>query len=440
MVDDSEKRTTNWRLSFAASAIIADRGVCACAIVASVGLTGLLGSAVATASTGNEVNTIAADGFAGSTPAMPLTNVTIVLPGADDTIYLPNNDTINFPFGGDGEINFFSPGNPGTSGGVDGGSGSSAPGLEITSPPYELITPTDEWTIPFLNDTIVFPGSDDTIVWGYDNTINLPFMGDGEIVVLGERVGGNSGSSLPDSAIAAGNAVTIPLDPAPAALTDDTSISTVYLPGSDDAFVLFSGDTVNLPFGGVGENNFGGGGNGGDSGASLLATAIPTANPENAVATPLITEANDTSSIMLPWSGDTLSLFSGDTLNFPFGGVEENSFGGGGNGGNGGSASGDGSVAGSGGHGGTGLFGAPGGAGGADAGDGSGVIDSEGGSGGDGGNAAELLPIVNTGTEGSVAFFDNPAAAASAAVAADILGLQSDFVAFDPGGWLGSPF
>src|SRR5580693_2957765 len=120
-----------------------------------------------------------------SDPLASLENLVIVLPGADDTVVLPSDNVINLPFGGDGLNNFFGPGEVGAA----GGTADIATGQTWD----EFTTPVDQITIPFLNDTIVLPGSADNIVFPSFNTIDLPFGGDGENNFFGGGNGGDGG-------------------------------------------------------------------------------------------------------------------------------------------------------------------------------------------------------------------------------------------------------
>ena len=122
--------------------------------------------------------------------------------------------------------------------------------------------------------------------------------------------------------------------------------------------------------GGVGENNFFGGGNGGDGG---VGTGIGVGG--NSAADSFSTAATGTNAVSAG-PGQTIAFPSDNTINFPFGGVGENNFFGGGNGGNGGD--------------GTGI--GIGGTGGDTTGTGIGI----GGAGGAGGNGAEFFPSTST--------------------------------------------
>ncbi|MGH3562975.1 MAG: hypothetical protein ACRDTN_14580, partial [Mycobacterium sp.] len=184
--------------------------------------TDLLSAGIATANAHTDLATAMDD------VPVTLTGQTIVLPGAYDTIVLPSDNTINFPFGGVGENNFLSPGNPGADVGVED-NGTEVPGAATANPDLEVTTPVYEFTIPLVNDTIVLPGSHVTIVFPSDNIINFPFTGDGENTFLGyvdEGPGGAGGIATGN----ADNAVTTPMDQAPVTVPPDTT----FLPGSDD--------------------------------------------------------------------------------------------------------------------------------------------------------------------------------------------------------------
>ena len=127
-------------------------------------------------------------------PLASLENLTIVLPGADDTVVLPSDNVINLPFGGDGLNNFFGPGEAGAAGGaVDTATGQTWD---------QFTTPVEQITIPFLNDTFVLPGSNDTFfsLSGLfsGNAINFPFSGGGENDFFG-YVFGPTGTAGSDS-------------------------------------------------------------------------------------------------------------------------------------------------------------------------------------------------------------------------------------------------
>ena len=309
-----------------------------------------------------------------SDPLASLENLVIVLPGADDTVVLPSDNVINLPFGGDGLNNFFGPGDAGAA----GGAADTATGQTWD----EFTTPVEQITIPFLNDTIDLPGSNDTFFslssLFSGNAINLPFSGDGENDFFGYVFGptGTAGSDTSSVETATGNPDSLPTIP-----TDSIPSNAIVLPGSADTIVLPSFNTINLPFGGVGENNFGGGGNGGDGGVGTGIGTDGTAGETAATAASnsddTVTVSADTSATgdatFLPGAGETILFPSFNTINFPFGGDGENNFFGGGGGGNGGD--------------GTGI--AIGGTGGDTTGIGIGI----GGAGGDGGNGAQFFPI-----------------------------------------------
>ena len=311
---------------------------------------GLVSTGVATRVVGDIALTTAAD---------PFMNETIVLPGADDTIVLPSGNVINLPFGGDSFNNFFGAGLGGVAGGAS--TADSAAGTTWS----EFTTPVEQFTIPFLNDTIVLPGSNDTFAFlpglFSGNAINLPFFAGGENDFFG-AVFPQIGSALSNFGLAVGNADNLFSIPTESLPTDAT-----VLPGSADTIEFPSFNTINFPLGGVGENNFFGGGNGGDGG---VGTGIGVGG--NSAGDPLITGMTGTSTVS-QGVGATTVLPSGNTINFPFGGVGENNFFGGGNGGDGGA--------------GTGI--GIGGSGGDITGTGIGI----GGAGGAGGNGAEFFPI-----------------------------------------------
>ena len=341
--------------------------------LAGVGLSWLPGSGLV--STG--VATRVVGDIALTTAADPFMDSTIVLPGADDTIVLPSGNVINLPFGGDGFNNFFGAG----LGGVAGGASTADTAAGTTW--SEFTTPVEQFTIPFLNDTIVLPGSNDTFAFlpglFSGNAINLPFFGGGENDVFG-AVFPQIGSALSNFGLAVGNADNLLSIPTESLPTDAT-----VLPGSADTIEFPSFNTINFPLGGVGENNFFGGGNGGDGG---VGTGIGVGG--NSAADSLTTAATGTSTVS-QGVGATTVFPSDNTINFPFGGVGENNFFGGGNGGNGGA--------------GTGI--GIGGSGGDTTGTGIGI----GGAGGAGGNGAEFFPIhvnfIDSSTASPVSFTES---------------------------------
>ena len=357
MSDDHEGPTSHRGRRSAADAVSSKCVACASSIVAGiagVGLSwlpgsGLIGSGVATRVVGD---------IALTTSESPLMNEVIVLPGADDTIVLPSGNVINLPFGGDGFNNFFGPGIGGVAGGAS--TADSATGTWT-----DLTTPVEQFTIPFLNDTIVLPGSDDTFVYlsglFSGNAVNLPFFGNGENDFFG-AVFPQIGTAFSGLGVAVGKADNVSSIPTESLPTDAT-----VLPGSADTIEFPSFNTINFPLGGVGENNFFGGGNGGDGG---VGTGIGIGG--NSAADSLTTAATGATTAS-PGVGETIVFPSDNTLNFPFGGVGENNFFGGGNGGDGGA--------------GTGI--GIGGTGSDTTGTGIGI----GGAGGDGGNGAQLFPI-----------------------------------------------
>jgi hypothetical protein len=311
-------------------------------------------------------------------PLASLENLVIVLPGADDTVVLPSDNVINLPFGGDGLNNFFGPGEAGAA----GGAADTATGQTWD----EFTTPVDQITIPFLNDTIVLPGSDDTFFslssLFSGNAINLPFLGDGENDFFGYVFPetGTAASNTSSVGIATENPDSLPTIP-----TESIPSNAIVLPGSADTIVFPSFNTIDLPFGGDGENNFGGGGNGGDGGVGTgiggnstatagETTATATSNADNTLTISADTSATGNATV-LPGTGETIVFPSFNTIDFPFGGDAENNFLGGGDGGNGGD--------------GTGIAIGGSGSGGGTAGTGIGI----GGAGGDGGNGAQFFPI-----------------------------------------------
>jgi hypothetical protein len=331
-------------------------------------------------------------------PLAPLENLVIVLPGADDTVVLPSDNVINLPFGGDGLNNFFGPGDAGAGGTADVATGGTW---------TEFTTPVDQITIPFLNDTIVLPGSNDTFFSLSSpfsgNAINLPFFGGGENDFFGSVFPqtGTAASNTSNLVVATGNPDSLSAIP-----TDSLSSNATILPGSADTIVLPSFNTINFPFGGDGENNFGGGGSGGDGGVgtgvgiggSSTATAgetTATSNADNTLAISADTSATGNATV-LPGAGETIA-FPSNTINFPFGGDGENNFFGGGDGGNGGNGTGIGI-------GGTG-------------GDTTGIGIGIGGDGGNGGDGALLFPI-------QINFVDS--SGASAVTVVDSSGASSD--------------
>jgi hypothetical protein len=381
MSDDHKGPTSHRGRRSAADAVSSKCVACASSIVAGiagVGLSWLPGSELK----GTAVTTRVVGDIALTTSADPLMNEVIVLPGADDTIVLPSGNVINLPFGGDGFNNFFGPGIGGVAGGAS--AADSAAGTTWT----DFTTPVEQFTIPFLNDTIVLPGSNDTFDYlsglTSGNAINLPFFGNGENDFFG-AVFPQTGTALSDSGVAVGNADNLSIIPTESLPTDAT-----VLPGSADTIEFPSFNTINFPLGGVGENNFFGGGNGGDGG---VGTGIGVGG--NSAADPLTTAATGTTTVS-QGVGETTVFPSFNTINFPFGGVGENNFFGGGNGGNGGA--------------GTGI--GIGGSGADTTGTGIGI----GGAGGAGGNGAEFFPI-------HVNFIDS--SGASSATSADVSGASS---------------
>ena len=329
-----------------------------------------------------------------SDPLAPFMNEIIVLPGANDTIVLPSDNVINLPFGGDGLNNFFGAGDAGAAGGTAD--------VATGSPWNEFTTPVEQFTIPFLNDTFVLPGSNDTFFYlpglFSGNAINLPFAGGGANDFFGSLFPGTGGalSNAGVTTASADNVSTIP--------TESLPTNAFVLPGSADTIVFPSFNTINLPFGGVGENNFFGGGSGGDGGVGTgigidgdsSGTAAATSNADNALTIPADTSATGGATFS-PGAGETITFPSFNTINFPFGGVGENNFFGGGDGGVGGDGTGIGI-------GGTG-------------GDATGIGIGIGGNGGNGGDGAQLFPV-------QINFVDS--SGASAVTVADSSGASPD--------------
>ena len=258
MGDDRNERTSHRRRRRSGIDSVSGKCVvCASSIVAGIagmGLSWLAGSeypGTAAATRFGEIKLIDS-----SDPLASLENLVIVLPGADDTVVLPSDNVINLPFGGDGLNNFFGPGEAGAAGGT----------ADIaTGDTWSVFTtPVEQFTIPFLNDTIILPGSDDEIFSLSNlfsgNAINLPFFGDGENDFFGS-VFPDIGSALSNAGVATGDTDTVSSIP-----TESLPTDAIVLPGSADTIVFPSFNTINLPFGGDGENNFFGGGDGGDGG------------------------------------------------------------------------------------------------------------------------------------------------------------------------------
>jgi hypothetical protein len=400
MGDDRNERTSHRRRRSGIDSVSGKCVVCASSIVAGIagmGLSWLAGSeypGTAAATRFGEIKLIDS-----SDPLASLENLVIVLPGADDTVVLPSDNVINLPFGGDGLNNFFGPGEAGAAGGT----------ADIaTGDTWSVFTtPVEQFTIPFLNDTIILPGSDDEIFslpnLFSGNAINLPFFGDGENDFFGS-VFPDIGSALSNAGAATGGTDTVSSIP-----TESLPTDAIVLPGSADTIVFPSFNTINLPFGGDGENNFFGGGDGGDGGvgtgiggdgaATTGGTTAAATTTSGADSTPTISaDPTATGDTVFSGAGETIVLPSDNTINFPFGGDGESNFFGGGNGGNGGD--------------GTGI--ATGGSGG-DPGAGGTAI-GIGGAGGDGGDGAQFFPI-------QIDFVDS--SGASAGTIADSSGTSS---------------
>jgi hypothetical protein len=404
MSDDHKGPTSHRRRRSGIDSVSGKCVVCASSIVAGiagVGLSWLAASGLPGSAAPTRFEAIKL--IDSADPLAALENLTIVLPGADDTVVLPSDNVINLPFGGDGVNNFFGPGD----GGAAGGAADTASGQTWD----EFTTPVEQITIPVLNDTFVLPGSNDTFfsLSGLfsGNAINFPFSGDGENDFFGYVFGpsGTAGSDTSSVETATGNAANLPTDP-----TDSIPSNAVVLPGSADTIVLPSFNTINLPFGGDGENNFGGGGSGGDGGVgtgvggnstdpadgtTAAETASATSNSDDTLTVSADTSATGNATF-LSGAGETILFPSNNTINLPFGGDAQNDFLGGGDGGDGGD--------------GTGI--ALGGSG-SDPGTGVGI----GGDGGDGGNGAEFFPI-------QINFVDS--SGASAVTVADSSGASSD--------------
>jgi hypothetical protein len=377
MSADHNRPTSHRGRRSEAGAISGKCVACASSIVAGIagmGLSwlpsgGLAGTGVATRAADITLTT------SGDPLADPFMNDTIVLPGADDTFVLPSGNVINLPFGGDGFNNFFGPGLDGVAGGT------STADIATGDTWSEFTTPVEEFTIPFLNDTIILPGSNDTIVYLSDpfsgNAINLPFFGDGENDFFGSLFP-ETGSALSNAGVATGSADTVSSIP-----TESVPTDAIVLPGSADTIVFPSFNTINLPFGGDGENNFFGGGNGGDGGVGTGVGGNSAATADETTAAATTTSGADstltisadptaTGDTVFSGAGETIVFPSSNTINLPFGGDGENNFFGGGNGGTGGDGTGT-AVGGSG----------------SDPGTGVGI----GGAGGDGGDGAQFFPI-----------------------------------------------
>ncbi|HVQ97912.1 MAG TPA: hypothetical protein VMS16_03735 [Mycobacterium sp.] len=398
MSDDHKGPTSHRRRRSGIDSVSGKCVVCASSIVAGiagVGLSWLPASglpATAPATRFGAINLVdASDSFAS------LENLTIILPGADDSVVLPSDDVINLPFGGDGLNNFFGAGEAGAA----GSAADTATGQTWDS----FTTPVEQITIPFLNDTIVLPGSNDTFSYLSSllsgDALNLPFS-DGEIDIFG-YVFGNTGTAASDASsveAATGSAGSVPTT-----ATDSIPSNAIVLPGSADNIVFPSFNTINLPFGGDGENNIGGGGNGGDGGVGTGIGTDGTAGETAATAASnsdsTVTVTADTSgtggATYLSGAGETILFPANNTISFPFGGDGENDFLGGGGGGNGGDGTGIGT-------GGTGD-------------DVTGIGIGIGGDGGTGGNGAEFFPV-------QINFVDS--SGASAVTVADSSASSSD--------------
>jgi hypothetical protein len=199
---------------------------------------------------------------------IPFLNDTIVLPGSNDTFFSLSSpfsgDAINLPFAGDGENDFFGY----VFGGADTAASDSS-SVETATANADSLPTTATESIP--SNAIVLPGSADTIVLPSFNTINLPFGGVGENNFGGGGNGGDGGvgtgigtdgTAGETAATAASNSddtVTVSAD------TSTTGDAT-FLPGADETILFPSFNTISFPFGGDGENNFLGGGGGGDGG------------------------------------------------------------------------------------------------------------------------------------------------------------------------------
>jgi len=375
MSDDHKRLTSHRRRRSGTDSVGNKCVVCASSIVAGiagVGLSwlatsGLPGTAPATRIA--EIKLVDASDSLAS-----LENLVIVLPGADDSVVLPSDNVINLPFGGDGLNNFFGAGEAGAA----GSAADTATGQTWDS----FTTPVEQITIPFLNDTIVLPGSNDTFSYldslFSGDAINLPFTGGGDNDFFG-YVFPQAGTAAADTSsveTATGSA-----DSVPTTATDAIPSNAIVLPGSADTIVFPSFNTINLPFGGDGENNLGGGGNGGDGGVGTGVGTDGTAGETGATAASnadgTVTVSAETSATgdptYLSGAGEAILFPSNNTINFAFGGDGENDFLGGGDGGDGGTGTGIG----------TGGVGD----------DSTGIGIGIGGDGGNGGDGAQIFPV-----------------------------------------------
>ena len=322
------------------------------------------------------------------------TNGDTFLQGSDEAMVLAYGNTINMPLGGDGENNFFGGGNGG-----DGGAGTAVGGdnSDLVGTPAATLnavtastTPMDQLPTTWTNETIVLGGSYDTIVMSFGNTVNLPLGGDGFNNFFGPGNAGTDGSAGSTLGTGADTSswyeITTPVHEIYIPGLNDT----IILPGSGDVILVPSGgNVINLPFNGDGENEFGDHVVDGAASSATGDAAIPEDLPD-----PGSTLPDDT--VFFSGSDDTIVLPSENTINFPLGGDGENNFFGGGNGGD----SGAGGGGGAGGDGGSGPFGALGGAGAAGGTDPTqGGATGIGGEGGNGGYGAQFFPVFSNGVE-----------------------------------------
>ena len=169
------------------------------------------------------------------------------------------------------------------------------------------------------------PGSNDTSHYLSSlfsgDAINLPFS-DGEIDIFGFVFGDTDTAASDASSVetATGSAGSVPTT-----ATDSIPSNAIVLPGSADTIVFPSFNTINLPFGGDGENNIGGGGNGGDGGVGTGigtdGTAAETAATAASNSDGTVTVTADTSgtggATYLSGAGETILFPSNNTINFP---------------------------------------------------------------------------------------------------------------------------
>ena len=330
------------------SARTGQRVLGASSIVAGLGLAGLLGVGVAPAT--------ADDGS-----ATPGTDGTSVFPLVGQTVVFPSDGTVNFPFGGAGENNFLGGGSGGDGGfgaGMGVGGGGTVPQLSF---PSGTGTDTFLWStlgnssyLSGVDDATVFPLAGSTIVFPSGNTFNAPLGGVGENNFLGGGSGGDggfgAGVGVSGGDTVSGSLSTTGVGSYPGAFLWDALGNNSYLAGAGHAIVfplagntiVFpSGNTFNAPLGGVGENNFLGGGNGGDGGFGTgIGTGATLPDPLSAPGVETTTDLGSTALgpadavgghtfvFVLPFANDTVVLPSHNVVNLPLGGVGENNFGG----------------------------------------------------------------------------------------------------------------